>query len=124
MLMLTQLLSHVRLFCEKKEYWTVACQAPLSMGFPRQEYWSRLPFPPLGDLPDPEMEPTSPMSPALAGRFFTPELLSGFTSPYILQSFITYWVGGLEKYWLSDTNLFYQLLPPRLLIPSQVSALP
>ena len=40
--------------------WTVACQAPLSMGFSRQEYWSGLPFPSLGDLPDPGMEPGSP----------------------------------------------------------------
>ena len=101
----------------------MAYQAPLSMGFPRQEYWSGLPFPPLRDLPDPEMEPTSLMSPALAGRFFTPELLSGFTRPYILQSFITHWVGLLEKYYLPDTSVFYQLLPPRLLIPSLVSAL-
>ena len=45
--------------------WTVAHQAPLSMGFPRQEYWSGLPFPPPGDLPDPGIEPGSP---ALAGR--------------------------------------------------------
>ena len=44
---------------------TEACQPPLSVGFPRQEYWSGLPFPPAGDLPDPGMEPTSPMSPAL-----------------------------------------------------------
>ena len=36
------------------------CQAPMSMGFPRQEYWSGLPFPPLGDLPDPGIEPASP----------------------------------------------------------------
>ena len=35
--------------------WTVACQAPLSMGFPRQEYWSELPFPPPGDRPDPHL---------------------------------------------------------------------
>ena len=41
------------------------------MGFPRQEYWSGLPFPSPGDLPDPEIEPMSLMSPALAGRFFT-----------------------------------------------------
>ena len=40
--------------------WTVACQAPLSMGFPRQEYWSGLPFPSPGDLPNPEIEPMSP----------------------------------------------------------------
>ena len=51
--------------------WTVACQAPLSMGFSRQEYWSRLPCPPPGDLPDPGIEPMSLMSPALAGGFFT-----------------------------------------------------
>ena len=40
--------------------WTVACQVPLSMGFPRQEYWSVLPFPSPGDLPDPAIKPTSP----------------------------------------------------------------
>ena len=40
--------------------WTVAHQAPLSKGFPRQEYWSGLPFPSPGDLPDPEIEPRSP----------------------------------------------------------------
>ena len=61
-------LSHFQLFMT---LWTVACQAPLSMGFSRQEYWSGLPCPPPGDLPDPEIEPTSLMSPALAGRFFT-----------------------------------------------------
>ena len=52
--------------------WTVAHQAPLSMGFPRQEYWSRLPFPPPGDLPNPGIELASP---ALADRFFTTEIL-------------------------------------------------
>ena len=50
--------------------WTVACRAPLSMGFPRQEYWSGLPSPPPGDLPDPKIEPTFPVSSALAGEFF------------------------------------------------------
>ena len=50
---------------------TVAHQAPLSMGFSRQEYWSELPFPILGDLPDPGIEPMSLVSPALAGGFFT-----------------------------------------------------
>ena len=40
--------------------WTVSCQAPLSMGFSRQEYWSALPFPSPGDLPDPGIEPGSP----------------------------------------------------------------
>ena len=51
--------------------WTVACQAPLSLGFSRQEYWSGLPCPPAGDLPDPGIKPASPMSPAVAGGFFT-----------------------------------------------------
>ena len=45
--------------------WTVARQAPLSMGFSRQEYWSGLPFPPPGDPPDPGMELTFPVSPVL-----------------------------------------------------------
>ena len=51
--------------------WTVAHQAPLSMGFSRQESWSGLPCPPPGDHPRPGTEPASLMSPALAGRFFT-----------------------------------------------------
>ena len=50
-------LSHVQLFVTP---WTVACQAPLSMGISRQEYWSGLPFPSPGDLPDPRIEPGSP----------------------------------------------------------------
>ena len=50
--------------------WTVVHQAPLSLGFPRQEYWSELSFPSPGALPNPRIEPTSP---ALAGRFFTTE---------------------------------------------------
>ena len=50
---------------------TVACLAPLSVGFPRQEYWSELPFPSPGDRPDPGIQPASLMSPALAGEFFT-----------------------------------------------------
>ena len=52
--------------------WTVVCQAPLSMGFPRQEYWNGLPFPSLVELPDSGIEP---LPPALAGRFFTTEPL-------------------------------------------------
>ena len=50
-------LSRVRLFATP---WTVTYQAPLSMGFSRREYWSGLPFPSRGDLPDPEIEPRSP----------------------------------------------------------------
>ena len=59
--------SRVQLFATQ---WTVACQAPLSIGFFRQEYWSGLPCPSPGDLLNPGTEPQSLMSPALAGGFF------------------------------------------------------
>ena len=59
--------SHVQLFATP---WTIARQAPLSMGFSRQEYWSGLPCPSLGDLPDPWIKPASLKSPALVGGFF------------------------------------------------------
>ena len=52
-------------------HWTVAHQAPQALEFFRQEYWSWLPFPIPGDLPDPGMEPMPLVSPELAGRFFT-----------------------------------------------------
>ena len=61
----TCMLSHfscVRLF---GTLWTVAHHAPLSMGFSRQEYWSEMPCPPPGDLPDPGIKPASPVSPVL-----------------------------------------------------------
>ena len=51
--------------------WAVAHQAPLSTGFSRQEYWSGLPFPPRGGLPNPGIDPTSLTSPAFADPFFT-----------------------------------------------------
>ena len=60
--------SHVQLFATP---WTVAHQAPLSVGFSRQEHWSGLPFPLPGDLPNPEIEPVSLVPPALAGKFLT-----------------------------------------------------
>ena len=63
-----QLLSHVGLLAIP---WTIARQAPLSMEFYRQEYWSGLPFPSPEDLSDPVIEPASLMSPPLAGSFFT-----------------------------------------------------
>ena len=67
--------SHLHLGClqihqHQATLWTIAHQAPLSVGFSRQEYWSELPFPSPGDLPSPGVEP---MSPALAGRVFTTE---------------------------------------------------
>ena len=51
----------------------VARQAPLNMGFCKQEYQSGLPLPPLGDLPDPGIKPASPAAPSSAGRFFATE---------------------------------------------------
>ena len=63
-----QLLSPVWLFVTP---WTIAHQAPLTMGFSRQEYWSGLPFPPPGYLPNLGIQLTSPASPELAGIFFT-----------------------------------------------------
>ena len=55
---------------------TVACQAPLSMGFSRQEYWGGLPCPPPGELPNPGVEPES-LTSALAGGFFTTGVCPG-----------------------------------------------
>ena len=60
--MCAQSLSYVQLFATP---WTVTLQAPLSMGFSRQEYWSGLPCPPPGHLPDPGIKPASPVSLAL-----------------------------------------------------------
>ena len=64
------MLSRVQLFATP---WTVAHKAPLSMEFSRQEYWSGLPFPSPGNLPDPGIKPMSRASHALAGGFFTTE---------------------------------------------------
>ena len=78
-------LSRVLLFVTPR---TIARQAPLFMGFPRQEYWSGLPCPPAGNLPDSGIEPASLTSPAWASRFFT----TSEAQPYriFLQNFIDY----------------------------------
>ena len=60
--------SCVRLFATQ---WTVTCQAPLFMGFFKQEYWNGFPCPTPGDPPNPGMEPVTLVSPALTGKFFT-----------------------------------------------------
>ena len=70
--------SRVQLFAAQ---WTIACQASLSVEFSREEYWSGLPCPPPGDLPEPGIEPASLMSPALAVRFFTTS--TTWEAPYI-----------------------------------------
>ena len=72
-----QSLNRVQLFATP---WAVACEAPLSMGLPRQAYWSGLPFSTPGDLPDPGIKLTSSVAPALASRYFTIEL-PGKSSP-------------------------------------------
>ena len=80
--------SCVRLFVTP---WTVFRQAPLSMGFSRQEYCSGLPCSPPGDLPDPGIEPASLRTPALAGRFFTTSATweaHNLTCKYIICSFM------------------------------------
>ena len=68
LLLLLLLLSHFSCVRLCVTLWTVACKAPLSMGFSRQEYWNGLPCPSTGDLPNPGIKPASL---ALAGRFFT-----------------------------------------------------
>ena len=80
-----QMLSHVRVFATP---WTVVRQAPLSMGFSRQGYWSGLPFPSTGDVPNPGTEPECPASLALAGGSFTTEPLG---SPCVLIGDYTLW---------------------------------
>ena len=69
--------SHVQLFATP---WAIVRQAPLSTGFYRQEYWSGLPRPPPGGLPDPGIEPVSPMTPALQADSL---LLNHLESPHI-----------------------------------------
>ena len=77
-------LSHALLF---KTLWVVVSQAPLSMGFSRQEHWSGFPCPPPRDLPNPGIGPTSLMSPALEGGFFTTRT-PGKSPPFLVQFFI------------------------------------
>ena len=76
---------------------TAACQASLSKGFSRQEYWSGLSFPPPGDLPDPGIKPMSLMSSALGGGFFT---TSATGKPVILYGYQICWVRrGARNSW-------------------------
>ena len=105
-------LSHVRLFAT---LWTVACLAPLSRGFSRQEYWSGLPLPPPGDLPNLKIEPASLMSPALAGGFFTTSaIIIYYVAKNQKLSQHTLLVTGLKKgggafihFWWNETMIKY-----------------
>ena len=89
--------------------WTVACQAPLSMGFSRQEYWSELPYPPPEDLPDPGIETVSLISPAMGC------LLNLLPVHGILQAGILEWVAMPSSKGSSQprdqTHISYLLLP-------------
>ena len=85
--MCPQSLSHIQLFMTP---WTVARQAPLSMGFSRRKYWSGLPFPSPRDLPDPGTKPESSASPALAGRLFTTAPLGNGPPPFYAISLVGY----------------------------------
>ena len=117
MCMRTQLLSRVWLLTTS---WPVAHQAPLSLGFPRQEYWSGLPFPSPGDLPTPGIEPASLASPVLAGRLFTSAPLGNPLAPWpginpeplALEGGLNYWTArevptslGLHSVSLHEVSL-------------------
>ena len=92
--------SHVWLFATP---WTIAHQAPLSMEFSIQEYWSGLPCFPPGDLPNPGIETTPPASPALAGRFFIHWAISSVQSLSRVRLFATPWIAACQAS-LSITN--------------------
>ena len=106
--------------------WTVACQAPLSMGLSRQEYWSGLPSPSLGDLPDPGIEPMSLTSSALTCRFFTTSAtweyhllgpcgqLSSQTLLYVSRASCMGWGGGGCRKCSTPTNSIKTTSDPAL----------
>ena len=82
--------------------WTVVCQAPLSMGFSRHEYWSGLPFPLSGYLPDQDIELMSPAAPELAGGFFTTEPPEKPKFQYILGGKSSFKFFFFFKFWLTQ----------------------
>ena len=99
----------------------VACQTLLSMGFSRQEYWSGLPCPSLGDLPHPRIKPTSLMSPALAGGFLTTS-----TTTLFLLSSLNCSLTFLSYYSLTGFSLgfVYNCHPGIIYFPQKVILLP
>ena len=97
--------SRVRLFVTPRT-WTVACQAPLSMGCSGQEYWSGVPCPPPGDLPDPGIEPASPASPALQVDSLP---LSHWGSPQMLYWQYNHWALFYNKSWRLTTEKMFWL---------------
>ena len=105
--------------------WTIAYQAPLSMGFSRQKYWSGSPCRPPGDLPDPGIKPMSIMSPELAGGFFTSRAIwkalqfSSVRSLSRVRFFATPWIAAHQAS-LSITNSWssLKLMPIESAMPS------
>ena len=95
--------SCIRLF---ETPWTVAHQPLLSTGFSRQEYWSGLPCHSPGDLPNPGIEPTSLMSPALAGRFFTTSATGKCTHLHTHTHTHTHTHIYIYKYTHTCTNIY------------------
>ena len=95
--------------------WTVAPQDPLSKGFPRQESWSGLPFPSPGHFPSPRIEPLSPMSPTLAGIFFTTEppgsLVEFVCELYrawgFLCEILSFWLSFFNGYGINEVFDFF-----------------
>ena len=89
------MLSCIQLFATP---WTVACQAPLSVGFSRQKYWSGLPFPPAGDFPNPGIIPVSPQiyqKQASSGELFILFLIDSCRQDLITRLDIT---GGIKAF--------------------------
>ena len=101
-LMCACMLSHFNCIQLFVTLWTVAFQAPLSMGLSRQEYWSGLPGPRPGDLPNPWMEPVFLMSPALAGGFFTTRAYFIKNCIIVILYEIMYW-----EQWLPKSQLWF-----------------
>ena len=85
--------------------WTAAHQAPLSMGFSRQEDWRGLPCPPAGDLPDPGIEPASLMSPPLAGGFFIT------STAWEAHSFTGEWIKKMYVYTIKYYSAIKTIMP-------------
>ena len=102
------MLNHVRLFATP---WTVACQAPLSVGFSREEYWSGLPFLSPGDLPDPGIEPRSP----------TLQADSLPSEEKKKRGYMSEYIKGLEGAW-QIVNDIYGLFPKYLKIDGNVES--
>ena len=100
---------NIRFFSGHAFHISAALQAPLSMGFSRQEYWTGLPCPPPGDLPNTGIKPRSLTSPALAGRFFTTSTtwkslvrgdksINTYLAPALLQGAVQVsWAGSLRQ---------------------------